>query len=63
MHEYEIGCEIRNKLVTNAVSWYTGKAVADEDNKKEEPAADLVRIKHRIQFLYNKFWSFYYCDV
>ena len=43
MHEYEIGCEIRNKLVPNAVEWYTGKAVASED--KEGPAIDPVSFK------------------
>ena len=41
MHEYEIGCEFRDKLVPNALNWFTGRAAKEEEAAEESEEEDI----------------------
>lgn len=33
--DFEIGCEIRDRICTSAILWYTGEATSDEDDEDD----------------------------
>ncbi|KAB5563868.1 hypothetical protein DKX38_003922 [Salix brachista] len=35
-HDYDVGIIIRDKIIRHAVSWFTGEAIEDDDNKEAE---------------------------
>ncbi|XP_045791360.1 nucleosome assembly protein 1;2-like [Trifolium pratense] len=40
-HDYEIGSEIRDKIIPHAVSWFTGKAAVGEFEEEDDEDDDL----------------------
>ena len=34
--DYDIGCVIKERIVPNAILWYTGEAVEDDDYEDED---------------------------
>ncbi|PNX60488.1 nucleosome assembly protein 1-like 1-like [Trifolium pratense] len=40
-HDYEIGSEIRDKIIPHAVSWFTGEAAVGEFEEEDDEDDDL----------------------